>query len=174
MVTSAKSRQIVGVRIDSKERVYINVRETTIIAPKEDETSSKQKKVTYPIKAEYKPHTDFLNAMLSLRKFALELAEFEKEDKTKFIVDSFKIKGDMDLQNSRIEFFLSKWIKRSSKEQKIPTGEVQMYGNDYIEATKMTKAVEKVIEEAWKYIRGKNGEEIQLSFAFEEEEKEAA
>jgi hypothetical protein len=172
MVTSAKNKQIIGVRIDHKEKVYLRVRETIIIAPKEgDDGGSKERKVTYPVESELKPHRDFLDALLQCRKFALDLAEFEKEDKTKFIVEGFKIKGDMSLQNSRVEFVLVKHVKRTGKGIKFPTGEVTMYGNDYHDSTKMTKAIEKVQEEALKYMRGKNDEEIQLSISFEQEEE---
>lgn len=174
MTMNAKTRQITKIKIDEKERVEIFVKETVIIAPDESSGASREVTNTYPIRAEYKPHKDFLEALLATRKFALDIAELTKEDKTKFVVNTIHIRGNMALQNSRVKFLLHLWAKRTGKNIPIQTGEVTMYGDEYEKTAEMTKALDKLIDEAWKYIRGKNGEEIQLALTFQEEETEEA
>jgi hypothetical protein len=115
-----------------------------------------------------------LEALLACRKYALDIGEFNAENKTQYTVDSVEIKGRMDLQNSRVLFRLSKYVKRTSKMIPIDVGETIMYGDEYKDSTNMSKAIEKLIDEVWKYIGGKSAEGIQLSMIFTEGEETEA
>jgi hypothetical protein len=172
---NAKSRQISLVKITNKERVEILVTETVIMAPDQEGGESREIENTYPMNMGYKPHKDFMEALLCCRPFALDLGEFSREDRAQYTVHSLKISGNMELENSRVSFILNKYVKRTGKNIKIAPGEAVMYGDGdgYKDAAKMAKAVEKVIEEAWKYINGKNGEK-QLCLAFNTAEEEPA
>lgn len=160
------NKQITFVSIDHKERVHIIVGETVMISTEEEGAPAKEVFNQFPVLCQYKPHKDFMDALLSCRKYGLELIEMETESRTQFTVLSLKIKGNMAMQNARVEFTLSKYVKRSGKTLKLPCGEVTMYGDDYKKTAEMTKAVEKVLDEASKYMGGKNGESIALPFQF--------
>ena len=168
---NVKTQQISFIKINHKDQVEIIVSETVLIAPEKDGEASREVLNEYPVKCGYKPNKSFKDAFLSLRQYGLELGEFSSEDKTQYSVLSLEITGVMELQNSRAQITLSKWVKRTGKNIKIQPGEVMMYGDEYKNADKMTKAIEKVMDEAWKYIRGENAEGIQLSMLFEETEE---
>lgn len=168
---NAKNKQISSIEITNKERVKIMITETVILAPEEADGESREIVNTFPINMGYKPHKEYMEALLSTRKYALDLGEFADENRTQYTVQSMKITGNMAMQNSRVSFVLNKFVKRTGKNIKIAVGECTMYGDEYKDTTKMTKAVEKVLDETWKYINGKNGEgQICLSFASGEEE----
>lgn len=164
----SKNRQIRSVKISAKEKVTIVVSETIIIAPEEESASSREITNIYTLEGEYKPHKDFMEAMLSTRKYALDISEFSEEGRTNFTVQEVNIKGDMSIQNARVEFTLSKWVKRTGKAITIKTGEVMLYGDEYKETKKMGAAMDKLIEETWAYLDGKNSENLQLAFQFKE------
>lgn len=168
---NAKTRQITSIEITAKEVVKIEVTETVMIAPEQEGGESREVENVYMIDGGYKPHKDLLEALLSCRKYALDLGEFSGEDRTQYTVAKVKIAGNMALQNSRVSFTLNKWVKRTGKAIKIEPGEVTMYGDEYKDATKMSKQIEKLMDEVTQYINGKNGDnQLCLSFATEEAE----
>lgn len=117
----------------------------------------------YTAKSPHAPHKDFLDAMKKLRKYALESSEMTVDSKEmpQWNVSEIKIAGDMDMQNSRVQFVMSKLVKRINKYIKVgPTPQVSMYPEKddalrYHNAEAMTKEIEKVIDEAFKYLSGK-------------------
>lgn len=168
-VEHAKTRQLRKIKIDSKDNVEITFEETVIIAPMGNEESSRECVNLYTVQCQHKPHKDLLEAMLGLRKFGLDICEFTDDTKirTQFKVTSMVISGSIEMQNSRVMFSLSKWIKSRSKAVNIATPQTMMFGDEYHDAEKMTKQIEKVIHEVELYLNGKNAEDIQLAFSFE-------
>lgn len=163
-----KTHTLKKIKIDSKENVELIFEERVTVAPEGDEEASREIRNVYVATCQHKPHKDLLEAVLGLRKYALEICEFPSDAPTRnqFTVASMVISGDMELQNSRVMFSLSKWIKSRGKTVNIATPQTMMFGDEYAKAAEMTKQIEKVIQEAWLYLSGKNGEKIQLAFNF--------
>jgi hypothetical protein len=154
------------IKIDSKDNVEITMIETVLVPPKEKDGESRTITNIYAAQCQHKPHEDFLAALLSLRKYALEICEFDAGTKTDYKVSSVVISGDMEKEQSSVMFSISKWVKSLGKPVNISTPQVTMYGEEYANAQAMTKQIKKVIEEAFLYLGGKNAEALQLSFNF--------
>lgn len=170
---NSRTKEISHLTIDAKERVTIKIKETVIVAPKENEEASRELVNKYTVKNEFKPRKEFLEDFLKLRKFALELAEFT-EDKTSFTVKTIEIKGSMAMQTARVQFVLNKYVKRTGMNIEIKTPETVLFGDDYKNSKELVKAIEVVIERAEGYMNGENGEDLQLAFDFTTTEPEEA
>lgn len=132
----------------------------------EDESEKVDANHEYTVKGKHRPHKDFVDSMKSLRKFALELYEVEIES-TKIAswnVFEIAIAGDVFLKKSRATFILAHLIKATGKYAETKLSQVTMYPEKdetdrYHNAEKMSKAIEKCIEEAFKYLNGKYEED---------------
>lgn len=161
-----RTTQINKITIDAKGNVRLTLTEIIIVPPKEADGESSQRTNRYVAECEHKPHEDFANALLGLRKYALEICEAPKEEsRTKYSITTVVISGDMAAENSRVMFSMSKKLK-TGKVLNMSTPQVMMYGEEFANAKDMTKQIQKVIEEAFAYLGGKNADDLQLSFSF--------
>jgi hypothetical protein len=174
IMVSEPSIQITKVIIDNKDVVTIEADERVIVAPMGDEENSQERTNFHSVTSSFPPHEDFIKAFrLGLRRFAMSMAEFNKKDiplVNQMTVGEMRIAGEQEKKNSRVEFVLMKWIKRTGKGVPIRTGQAVMYGQDgqeIPETQQMTEAIDLVIAEALKYMDGKNGHNLQLRFPFQ-------
>jgi hypothetical protein len=169
MSMSTKSRQLRKIKIDAKGNVEIKFEERVLIAPEGKEEDSREKTLMYSVEGDQQPHEDLRSAMTKLRKYALEICEFPDDAATRnqFSITSVVISGSMDKQDSRVMFSMGKYVKRSNKVVNIATPQTMMYGEEYAKAAEMTKQINEVVNEVWKYLDGKNADKVQLAFAFE-------
>lgn len=184
-ITSNINRQITSISIDKDLAVKIGISEVApitspgvIIDSKskgngaEDDDDDKDDEggafiaTGYTIDSQRRAHKDFVDAMKSLRKFALDLCEIDVDSKLigAYTVCKVKIDGDVDKKQSRAVMTLAKTVKSTDKIVKIgPTRQVTMYGeSDYGKAEAMSKAIESCIDEAYAYLAGKAEESDQL------------
>lgn len=174
--TSAPSLQVTKIKIDQKERVTIEADERIIVSPNGSDGEASQERINkHRIVSEFAPDPDFMKKFQATKRFAIQLAEFNHKDiplVNQMTIGEIRIAGEMEKENSRVEFVLMKWIKRTGKGTPIKTGQAVMYGEkgkmDIPQTVEMTAAIDAVIHEVWEYINGKNGAgtKIQLAFAF--------
>ncbi len=168
LAMSTKTRHLRRIKLDTKSNVEIIFEERVIIAPGEKEEDSREKGGLYIFKGDQKPHDDLVQAMTKLRKFALESVEMPEDTKLRnqFSVVMVDIAGDMDLQNSRVKFLLSKYVKRSNANVTFgPLPQIKMYGDEFHQAKEMTKGIEELAVEVWAYMEGKNADKVKLAFS---------
>jgi hypothetical protein len=168
--------QITKIKISDKDIVTIEATETIDVHPGGDaEAPSQQHTNFHSITSSFPPSKEFLEAFQKLKRYAMPLVEFSRKDiplVNSMTVGEMRIAGEQHLENSRVEFVLMKWVKRTGKGVPIRTGQAVMYGekgkSDIPETVEMTKQIDAVIAEGWEYIGGKNGAgaKIQLAFAF--------
>lgn len=121
----------------------------------------------HKITGRFAPHDDFLDAMTSLRKFALELVEIDVTDRTRpsWSVNDIKIDGDHLMKQSRLTMNLVHFVKRTEKHIKVgPVSQVTLYPeadspDAYHQASALAKAIDKVLNEAVLYLNGKYAED---------------
>lgn len=166
-LTPSSDKQIKSIEITPKGKVKIKIMEL-IIRPLEQgqEDNKKAKRVFTLDTPDDPPHPDFVAAMKSLRRPALELCEIEvdRSKLTDYTVSKIQINGDMTLHQSRAQLTIAKRVNRTDKVIKIgPSSEYTMYGqSDYDGAEALTKAIEDAIKEAWLFINGKSEIPAQL------------
>ena len=141
--------------------VEIKFHEVITIAPEDEDGESSVITNKYSVKSERRPSKDFVSAMKSLRKYALELAEINDSTESNYSVSTVKIDGDMLMKQSRASITLAKYIERTGKVIQIKLGQVTMYGeSEYHNLTKFTNLIEKLEERAWAYLSGEYEEDI--------------
>lgn len=165
------SIQVKKVKIDAKDKVEITIHENVIIPPAIDGGDSKEITNEWPAKCSHKPHEDFKNELLKLRKYALEICEIDEKTKTQYKVTSMVISGSMELEQARVMFSLRKDIKKLGRPANITTPQILLYGEEYERAGELEEQVQRVIAEALLYVSGKTGEnngkeQLQLAFKF--------
>lgn len=175
---STPTYQITEITITPKEEVTIGFDEHFIVSPDEGEESSQERTNHWAFTTDVPPSKELNDKFLSLRKYAMIMGEFNDKElplRNSFRVLTMKIVGQQDLENSRVEFVIQKFIKRTKKWMKMDPGQVVMYENneDKKKASmtiekreEMVAAINEVIAEAWAYIEGKNAIRHQLSFRF--------
>jgi len=146
-----------SVKVTSKGKVIIGFARQFVKPLHDGQDTNDISDAEYQVKAKEAPHKDFYDAMKNLRKHALALLEMDGEDFTTYSVIEFKIKGDIDKKNSRVNMVLGKRLRRNDKTVKFgPTGDVSMYGNsDYSENEELTTLVLAAIDEIYAYLGGK-------------------
>lgn len=163
-------KQITSVKIeDDLNGVKIGFGYSTMVE-NEDSGDNNFSPIDHGIKAQLRPHKDFVDAMKSLRKYGLEICEMTVDSKEikDWSVLGFKIVGDMTLHKSRVVLEMAKKVQRTNKIIKFRTPQVTMFPEKedterYAEAEKLTRLIEQVITEAWAYLNGKfEDQEIQL------------
>lgn len=172
---STPSLQITKVKITSKDEVTLEARERIYVSPNgADDEASVERFMHHTVSTDIPPHEDFLKAFQGLRRFAMAMAEFNRKDiplVNTMTVGEMRIAGEQEKQNSRVDFTIMKWIKRTGKGIAINTGQSVMYGKggeqgSIPDMVEMTKAIDLVIAEAWEYINGKNGAGVKIQLAF--------
>jgi hypothetical protein len=173
-VVADPSIQITKIKINAKEIVTIEATERVIVAPKDNEEESQERFNRHSITSDFPPDPSFLKALQGMKRFAMSVAEFNRKDiplVNQFTVESVRVKGEQEKENSRIEFTLLKWVKRTGKGMKMPTGQTVMYDaadkSAITDIADMTKAFDALCAEAWEYMNGKNGHKVQLRFPFQ-------
>lgn len=174
IVVSDPSIQITKIEINAKEIVTIEATERVIVAPKDNEEASQERVNFHLITSDFPPDPEFLKALQGMKRFAMSIAEFNRKDiplVNNFTIESVKVKGEQEKENSRIEFTLIKWVKRTGKGIKFNTGQCVMYDatdkSAITDIEQMTKAFDTLAAEAWEYMNGKNGHKVQLRFPFQ-------
>lgn len=126
----------------------------------------------FSVLGRHRPHKDFVEAMKTLRKYALEIADIDVDNKSikDWTVCEVQISGDMILNKSRAVMTLAKKVEWSGKVIQFKVSQVTMFPRKdetsrYYNAEKMTKQIEVCIEEAWAYLNGKFEEEINPQLA---------
>ena len=153
------------VKIAFNELIAIGERpEGNIIESDEDEPNILVNE--YSVRSPQLAHKDFLDAMKKLRKHALDICEIviDAKNLTSFTVSEVRLDGDIALRQARVQFILSKEVKRTDKQIKIgPTPQTTLYGeSEYEGAEALAKLVEAVVSEAFAYLEGKGENEAQL------------
>lgn len=173
-ITSNIKRQITSIGIDADLAVSIGFTEIVpnesedlkIIDPKskgngtdgeeevEEMEETPARVISHTVDAPYRPHKDFIEAIRGLKKHVLAICEMP--GLSDFSVCKLNIDGDVLLRQSRVVMTVSKHVKSTDKEIKFKTPQVTMYGeSEYAGAEAMSKVINEVIDEAWKYIDGK-------------------
>lgn len=171
---SAPEYQITGVEIDNKDIVTIAFQETFLVAPKDPEGESQERTNSYVMTSDFGPDKEFIDALLSLRKYGMMMTEFNDKDmplRNSMKVLGMKITGSIEKENARVSFVLGKYVKRTGKTIAINTGQSVLFktaddGKSIDDVEQMLKGVKKVIDEAWLFIKGKNAVKAQISFRF--------
>lgn len=165
-----------------KKKTMIHFEREIMNELKENEEENSTYFMDYPISTNLPPHIDLVNALKALRPFGFELCEMEVEKSTRhsYNIINVKIKGDMELQQSRVEMVMGHTVKRTSKTIKWPTGEVAMYGeSDYPKFKELAKCIETLKAECYAMaFEGKFGFEVKdpnqlpIPLFYREEQKE--
>ena len=139
-------------------RAFPNPAGNGVEEEEEDLEETPARVINHTIDAPYRPHKDFVSAMKGLKKHAIAICEMP--GMSDFDVVKVSIDGDILLKQSRVVMTVSKHVKSTDKEIKFKTPQVTMYGeSEYSGAEAMSKVINEVIDEAWKYIDGKYSEE---------------
>lgn len=166
---SSTDRQIRKIAIDADGNVKIGFVEiltsTEEMEPGQDDAVSKAFTNKYTVESPLKPHKDLLDAMKKLRKHALDICEmiFDTKAVTFYTVSAIDIAGDVLMKQSRVIMTVSKEVRSTGKMIHFRTPQCTMYGeSEYSKAEEMSKLIEEVISEAFKYLEGKGESEAQL------------
>lgn len=118
----------------------------------------------------YMPHKDFVNCMKSLRKLALEICEITLDDKSKELsswgVREIKFAGNYENKQARVILMLTHHVKATNKIIKFASPQITLHPKDedkvkFPQAPKLAEAIDEIVEEAWSYINGKYGEDLE-------------
>lgn len=148
--------------------------------PREGEEESTVIDTTYTARSKHRPHQDFVNAMKKLLPHALASGEINLADKTpakNYSVNSISIDGDILMDQARVTMTILHTVERTGKVMQLgPVPQVTLSDeSDYKEWQALQKLVNKVIDEAWKYLKDKHeGDRIQLAFSFPDPKQEEA
>lgn len=117
----------------------------------------------------YMPHKDFINAMKSLRKLALEICEItldeDAKEWTSWGVREIKFSGDYDMKKARVVLMITHHVKATDKVIKFASPQLTLHPKDedkvkYPHADKLAKAINEIVGHAWDYMNGKYGEDL--------------
>jgi hypothetical protein len=181
MSTERKHRQIKKIKMAkdfSTVLVSFTEQEETDFGYSQEDEDSAVIPHEYSIKGRHRPHKDFIDAMKSLRKMALEANEMTVDSKeiSSWTVNGLDIAGDMFLKQSRVVLILAKTVKRTGKVSEMKTTQITMYPEKddpqaFKDVDKLTKGIEYVIGEAWEYLNGKYDENISSQIPLFETQK---
>jgi hypothetical protein len=146
-----------GIQSISKTTVSF-IQENEMPPPKGGDESYKRRS-GYPIWSTFQPHIDFEQAMRGLLTYALEALEMDLSgSKIDYTVCGLDISGDLFMNQARVTMTIAKRVNRSEKIVKFAkTPEITLSdGSKYPQWKDLQKAVEKVIAEAWEYLKGKH------------------
>jgi len=114
-----------------------------------------------------KPHKDLFNAFQKLKKHAANICELsvfnnDKKSEAANVVTSVRLMEDID--SSRVMISMNKYIK-SGKCYSVTTPLIDLGKDEYEHMNELTSDIEKLKEEAEKFVKGKNGnQQIELDF----------
>lgn len=156
------------IKINDKKTVINYIKH--VVLPNEIEDQRGVRNVIIPMESEVKPSRDFVMAFQKLKEYAipyLELSIFnkkiEQEILDKHIVTGLSIMEDTD--TVKIIISMTRYLK-NKKAHNINTPLIDLENDDFTEIEDLRECFWTVIDEAKKYLKGKNGEE-QLKLQFE-------
>lgn len=155
--------------MDKIKNVKISFDADVDVEPEEGEEDSRKKSTEYSAKSQHVPHKDLYSALASLLDHALAACEFEvtATNKKDFTVIGLKIKGDINLNQARVQLIMAKKVYRAEELYILPpTPELALNDTgNYLSWKDLKTKVDKVIKEVTEYMNGKHhDDETPLAF----------
>jgi hypothetical protein len=148
-----------------------------------DPNNTSKKKDKYGSQTTHPPHDDFKNAVNALTQHGLDYMEMNiaKHDLDQYCVSGVQIQGDITLNKAQVKLILNKVVHRAEAVVAWTTPQIMLNEKSkYLYWKDLKQKIEKVIEEAWAYVGGKqmveNGTPLafQLEMFKEKEQEEPA
>jgi hypothetical protein len=166
--------------MDKIKNVKISFDADVDVEPEEGEEDSRKKSTEYSAKSQHVPHKDMYAALAALLDHALAACEFEvtATNKKDFTVIGLKIKGDINLNQARVQLIMAKKVYRSEELYILPpTPELALNDTgNYLSWKDLKTKVDKVIKEVTEYMNGKHHDDetplaYQLTLALKTEKE---
>lgn len=124
-------------------------------------TENEKVRRVFKTESQDRPHKNLVGCMKKLRKHCLAMISLELADQAKqlsdFKVIGIKLKGDLLMEQSRIQIKFGKHAELTGGFVPMETGWFEMFPNEesnskYVDIAEVTKIVQDIVEEVWSYL----------------------
>lgn len=174
-MTKTSIRELNAVKV-LKDHVLVDYDEIVheIVTDKDGNLVKEDKfRINHPIKANYPPHQDLVDAMKMLRKPVIDICGFTGEFKNfqLYTVTGISLAGMDDDETASVIITASKKVERSGQAFTLNTPSTTLSNEaKYADCAKLDEYCVAIRDQAYLYLEGKHAEVPQLTLKFEDGE----